>query len=234
MKRGKKNAGRPKFITGLAGTILRAFLSQDKLRAILMDTGSIAEYTFWIESQFGEVHIKNSRETLWLEIIKRARKQLVCVELGVAWGYTTEWWLGKAGDSIESWDGFDLFTGLPDQWRYFPAGTFSTNGKVPEIIDPRVKWHIGDVKETTRLFQPSRNTNQILVLLFDLDLFNASLDAWMNLRSFLRPGDILYFDEAFDVEERRLVDEHVLTTFNCTLIAVSWAGLALEIKDYKN
>jgi hypothetical protein len=233
MNRKLRNAGRPRVITSVAGSILRVLFSQNKVRALFMDFGSIAEYTFWIESQFGKVQIKNSRETLWSEIINRSDKQLVCLELGVAWGYTTQWWLEKAGSKIDSWDGFDLFTGLPSQWRYFPAGTFTAHGKSPDINDSRVKWHIGNVKETTRRFKSNASESQKIVILFDLDLYDASLDSWINLQGLLRPGDILYFDEAFDSEERKLIVENVLTTFNCTLFAVSWAALVLEIESVK-
>ncbi len=233
MTRKMRNAGRPRAVTSVAGSILRILFSQNKIRALFMDAGSIAEYTFWLESQFGKVHIRNSRETLWLEVINQKEKQLVCIELGVAWGYTTQWWLERTGNQIHSWDGFDLFTGLPNRWRYFPAGTFSAEGKTPEIYDSRVKWHVGDVKETTQSFQPNVSESQTIVVLFDLDLYDASLDSWINLRSLLRPGDLLYFDEAFDLDERKLIVEHVLTTFNCTLFAVSWAALVLEIESVK-
>ena len=233
MIRNMRNAGRPRVVTSIAGSILRILFSQDKVRALFMDAGSIAEYTFWLESQFGKVHIRNSRETLWSEIINRTEKQLICLELGVAWGYTTQWWLEKAGSKVASWDGFDLFTGLPNRWRYFPAGAFSAFGKSPAINDSRVKWHIGDVKDTTKRFEPNISENQKIVILFDLDLYAASLESWINLRGLLRPGDILYFDEAFDSEERKLIVEHVLTTFKCTVFAVSWAALVLEIESIK-
>jgi hypothetical protein len=198
-----------------------------------MDIGSIADYTLWLESEFGNIKIRNSRETLWQEIIDRTKSNLICIELGVAWGYTTNWWINKSEDKLHSWDGFDLFTGLPSRWRYFPAGSFSANGKTPKILDSRVNWHIGDVKETTRLFQPNRDSNQTLVLLFDLDLFEPSLDAWNNLKGLLKPGDFLYFDEAFDLDERNLITQHVFASFTCDLVAVSWAGLVLEVTDSK-
>jgi hypothetical protein len=48
------------------------------------------------------------------------------------------------------------------------------------------------------------------LILFDLDICEPTAIAWNALSSALRPGDLLYFDGAFDRDERRVLGEMVL------------------------
>jgi hypothetical protein len=75
-----------------------------------------------------------------------------------------------------------------------------------------------------------RSETQQFVILFDLDIFEPSLAAWDHLKSSLRPGDLLYFDEAFDSDERRLLDEHILPTGSFECIGATPTALALQVK----
>jgi hypothetical protein len=128
------------------------------------------------------------------------------------------------------WDGFDRFTGLPRAWRGLDEGAFDTGGRPPDIGDPRVTWHVGNVEDTLIDLTLDRSDGFRLVVLFDLDIFEPSLVAWDYLFGSLRPGDMLYFDEAFDLDERRLLNEYVLPTGGYEPIGATPTGLALQVR----
>ena len=122
-----------------------------------------------------------------------------------------------------------MFTGLPRAWRDLPAGHFDADGKPPAIDDERVSWHIGDTHETLpRLGLAEHRDSQWLVL-FDLDLYEPTLAAWNLLQPFLEPGDLLYFDEAIDSDERRVLNEQVLAETAVSPIGTTTNSLGLKV-----
>jgi hypothetical protein len=68
-----------------------------------------------------------------------------------------------------------------------------------------------------------------LVVLFDLDIFEPSLVAWQHLRGSLRAGDLLYFDEAFDADERRLLNEYVIPSGEYECVGATPTALGLQV-----
>jgi hypothetical protein len=64
------------------------------------------------------------------------------------------------------------------------------------------------------------------IIFFDLDLFLPSRFAYLEVRDFLLPGDILYFDQARDQEEQRLINDYVLPEINVSVIASSYSNIA--------
>ena len=196
----------------------------------------VVDYMIWLESRHKGVKIENNREAVWRKMANHLSshgKQAVTVELGVAWGYTTWWWFTKQSRTIKQWDGFDRFTGLPTIWRSLPAGTFDAGGEPPQIFDERIVWHVGDVEQTLLDFEfpKMRKESSAKVIFFDLDLFEPSLFSWEYLSKFLKPGDLLYFDEAYDHDERRLLEENVFPFGNFRFIASSLMSLAIEVEE---
>ena len=47
--------------------------------------------------------------------------------------------------------------------------------------------------------------NERILILFDMDLFKPSYFCLSKIASFLKKGDLLYFDESFDPDEFSLV-----------------------------
>ncbi|MEI7715375.1 MAG: class I SAM-dependent methyltransferase [Mycobacterium sp.] len=152
------------------------------------------------------------------------------LEFGVAHGYATNWWLNRLGQNVV-WHGFDRFTGLPRAWKDFEKGAFSNDGEPPEITDPRVHWHPGDVEDTLNTVDISlhREGAQWMVL-FDLDIYEPTAFAWGLIQEHIRPGDIIYFDEAGDDDERKVLDELVLPSIKCEPIAATPVGLGLVVR----
>jgi hypothetical protein len=125
------------------------------------------------------------------------------LEFGVADGLATRWWTDRA-IPFAAWHGFDTFDGLPADWvrgdvAVMSAGVFrprAGTGAVPRLGVPfPLEWHRGLIEETLPRF--SRPDTGLFVIV-DVDLLeptSAILD-WLARNG--RPGDLVYFDEAFD------------------------------------
>ncbi len=174
--------------------------------------GQSVEFAWWIQRYFGKsAPFFPSRERLWQQILHElpANNELYGYEFGVAYGYLTNWWLNRC-PSIIKWFGFDTFTGLPEAWLHFDQGAFDAKGKPPEIDDQRISWIIGKVEET---FTPetfselaaSCSDSGTRIFLFDMDLYQPTRQALDTILPRLKKGDILYFDEAGDLDERRAI-----------------------------
>jgi hypothetical protein len=205
------------------------------LRRKLMAGGEISEYFDWQLAKFGTLKTVASQLLLWEKVSARMRasgEQWHVIELGVAFGDATRWWLSHHDETvISTWDGFDRFTGLPRSWRGLPAGTFNANGKTPSIDDRRIVWHVGDIENTVDKIDLSRISSGRRLIYFDFDLYEPSKVAWDWLSPHLSPGDILYFDEAIDGDERRLLNESVVPSgiFDC--IGTTSLQLAIEVQS---
>ena len=196
--------------------------------------GEVADFSNFLNIHFGKVVFRLKRENIWQDIEKILQKDVTFIELGVASGYLTGWWLSPLRKSLTErkygYHGFDSFKGLPHKWRNFEAGTFSTYGVAPSIENRYLVFHAGLVEETLNatLMNKISTTNQ-KVIFFDLDLFEPSLHAYSIIKSYLKTGDVLYFDEARDADERRLVQEYIMKDFTLVLISASYSNVAFSI-----
>lgn len=198
--------------------------------------GQSVEFTWWIRRHFGKTApFFPSREKLWQKIIldSSCATSLQGYEFGVAYGYLTSWWL-KRCPAITAWNGFDTFTGLPDAWLHFEQGAFDAKGNPPEIDDERVRWVIGKVEET---FSPATlsESDQLhddscnRIFFFDMDLYRPTRHALDIILPHLKAGDILYFDEAGDLDERRvLIESYDILRETTCLIGYTPMAMALR------
>lgn len=147
----------------------------------------------------------------------------------MAWGYSTDFFLSRLQHPATRWDAFDRFTGLPRPWRNHRTGDFASGGQPPQLLDPRVNWHTGDVEDRITKCDLSRDDDLPWLVLFDLDIYEPSLAVWQELKDRLRVGDIIYFDEAFDRDERHLLDHHVLPWGTYHLLGATPMALCLEV-----
>ena len=196
--------------------------------------GEVADFSNFLNFHFGKVVFRLKRENIWQDIEKILQKDVTFIELGVASGYLTGWWLSPLRKSLTernyAYHGFDSFQGLPREWRNFEAGTFSTNGVAPSIESRYLVFHAGLVEETlnVKLMKKISTTNQ-KVIFFDLDLFEPSLHAYSIIKPYLKAGDILYFDEARDADERRLLQEYIMKDFSLVPISASYSNVAFSV-----
>lgn len=197
----------------------------------LIAIGELANFQQWVIQNFPNSKLFYKREHLWSEIIDLGRSPKRIIELGVAWGYTTNWFLKMSEtppDTLKI-DAFDLFTGLPEIWRNEPQNAFSNHGRQPAIDDKRVEFHTGDVAVTIKDLDIEVLKKSNLVVLFDLDLLAPSIASYLYLKPSLKVNDVLYFDEAFDFGERTVLNDYVLRDFSCKSLGHTAYAISLQI-----
>ena len=211
----------------------KLFARSGLVRRKAVNVGEIAGYVAWLRDTFGSARPLKHRESLWERMAAEldGADAVHGVEFGVAWGYASAWWLRRLPSPALRWDGFDRFTGLPRAWRGYESGQFDAGGSTPAIDDARVSWHVGDVEDRLGDLSLDRRDGERLVVLFDLDIYEPSLAAWNHVRPSLQRGDLLYFDEAFDADERRLLVQHVLPSGRFTVIGSTPMALALRVES---
>jgi hypothetical protein len=223
----------PSAITvALQGIAARMFRASSTLRTKTINAGQIADFIDWQHRVFAhQPTVLGRREELWERLAQRLdpSRPLVALEFGVAWGYATNWWLSRLGGCDVVWHGFDRFTGLPRAWREHDEGAFDAGGKPPAIIDNRIRWHVGDVQDTLGAVDLAAMRDAQWLLLFDLDIYEPTAFAWKVLSPHLRPGDLMYFDEAMDVDERRVLNEMILPSIGCEAVGSTALGLGLAV-----
>jgi hypothetical protein len=113
------------------------------------------------------------------------------------------------------------------------VGAFSNQGKVPQFTDSRFRFIKGMIEDTLLNFKFEREDGETLLIFFDLDIFEPNLFAFNKLSPFLKQSDILYFDESFDIDERIVIQQYLLKTFDLTLLGYTPLSTAFRI-DKKN
>jgi hypothetical protein len=205
------------------------------LRRKIANVAEISDFLDWQLATFGSIESMRSKSLLWKRMSARMRatgEQWHGMEFGVAFGYTSNWWLSNHDSSaVATWDGFDRFTGLPRSWRGLPTGTFDNGGQMPAIDDDRATWHVGDIENTIKEMSVEKISTGRRLAYFDLDLYEPSKVVWDWIYPHLRPGDILYFDEAFDADERRLLNESIIPAGTYDFIGATDMNLAIEIQS---
>ena len=202
----------------------------------LIAIGELANFQQWILQKFPNSQLFLKREQLWSQIINLNYTPVRIIELGVAWGYTTNWFLeaSKKKNVEVKIESFDLFTGLPEKWRNEPQNTFSNLGNAPAINDKRVNFHVGNVSETIKVLNSKDLKSSNLLVLFDLDLLEPSLASYQYLKPSLKINDVLVFDEAFDLGERTLINDYLLRDFECKSLGHTAYAISLQIIGIRN
>jgi Macrocin-O-methyltransferase (TylF) len=204
-------------------------MTQDLLKTILTRAGShfsartmhrlnaaisYIETGRWLNEQklVPRVRVDRNRELFDLIIRDVADREVLYLEFGVFRGDSMRYWSRRLKHPHAKLHGFDSFEGLPEAWNIdSPQGHFSTNGAIPIIKDPRVKFFKGWFNDTLPGYQmPPHNR---LVLDMDADLYSSTIYVLKTLESFIVPGTYIYFDEFADREnELRAFSEFVLDT----------------------
>lgn len=228
-----RDAGPSALTVKMQAIAARLFRVSSTLRTKTINAGQVADFIDWQQRNFGNrPTVLGRREELWERLSQRLDpgRALVVLEFGVAWGYATNWWLSRLGEERDVvWHGFDRFTGLPRAWREHGEGAFDAGGIPPAINDARVHWHIGDVQATLGEIDLVEARQAQWLILFDLDIYEPTAFAWEVLGPLLQAGDLIYFDEAMDVDERRVLNEMVLPSIGCAPVGTTALGLGLEV-----
>ena len=89
--------------------------------------------------------------------------------------------------------GFDSFEGLPEAWHHEPKGSYTTQGKIPEV-PKNVRLHIGWFDKTLPDFllqhpEPLRFMN------IDCDIYSSTKTVLDAVAQRIIPGSVILFDE---------------------------------------
>ncbi len=117
------------------------------------------------------------------------------LEFGVGRGNSLRWWSTNNTSTDTRFYAFDTFEGLPDDWGAYKAGTFSLGGKFPDIDDQRINFVKGLFQDTLMKQLPEVDFKQRVVLHIDGDMYTSAMYPLAMLHSYLKPGDLIFFDE---------------------------------------
>ncbi len=182
---------RPAFLKGRLGALVGKTVEEWGLR--LAYAGKVSR---WLQENPLEPQF-DSRYELYSHVIDSAdlRGPITYLEFGVATGRSIAWWVDNNAHKDSALYGFDCFTGLPEEWYWHPKGTFDQGGATPDIDDKRVTWVKGYFQNTLQSFIRSHDLDRRLVVHLDADLFTSTHFVLGSLAPYLKPNDIIIFDE---------------------------------------
>lgn len=122
-------------------------------------------------------------------------KPIDYLEFGVCKGDSIRWWVKRLKNKKSKFYGFDTFSGLPEDWGPFKAGDMSNGNSPPEINDKRVLFFQGVFQQTLVPFLASYKNKNRKVIHLDADLYSSTLYVLTLITPYLKPNDIILFDE---------------------------------------
>jgi len=158
----------------------------------------LAHFSKWLRVTGCQITHRDRYE-LYQSIVDRVGGHGVVdyLEFGVHRGESLKWWIGALKNPTARLYGFDVFTGLPEEWGALPRGAFDCQGSPPDISDRRVQFEVGLFQSVLPAFLerylPNGSRKKIVHL--DADLYSSTLFVLSSLARQLRPGDVLVFDE---------------------------------------
>lgn len=140
-----------------------------------------------------------TREDLWRYAAQQEVPEgpIDYLEFGVLAGDSIGFWANMNSDPGSRFFGFDSFLGLPEDWGTdFPAGAFSTGGRIPQVGDSRVRFVKGWFQDTLPTFFGTFAPRHPIVVHLDADVYTSTLFCLAQL-DFLLNGErgVLLFDE---------------------------------------
>ena len=117
------------------------------------------------------------------------------LEFGVASGIAFKWWVEKNKNPESRFYGFDVFTGLPEDFGVMKKAHYDTKGVTPDIDDQRVTFIPGLFQKSLPNFLKEFRSEKRKVIHMDADLYSSTLFVLTRLLPFLKKDDIIIFDE---------------------------------------
>ncbi len=157
---------------------------------------ALSRMSAWLRSQ-GPIDCGGDRMALYDRVLRAEGLDapIDYLEFGVYRGASLRWWCGHVACSEARFYGFDCFEGLPEDWGVARAGTFDVGGKIPAIDDPRLEFVVGLFQDTLRPFLAGHRLERRKVIHMDADLYTSTLYVLSQLAPWIRPGDVIVFDE---------------------------------------
>lgn len=117
------------------------------------------------------------------------------LEFGVASGIAFRWWVEQNKNPDTRFYGFDVFTGLPEDFGVMKKHHYDTQGSTPKIDDNRVNFIKGLFHESVPQFLINYRSDKRKVIHMDADLYSSTLYVLTRLLPLLKENDIIIFDE---------------------------------------
>ena len=150
----------------------------------------------WIARHFNVNHPSfSNRDEMYKSLISSIQGDFDYLEFGVASGESMKVWLKEEHTPKSRFYGFDTFEGLPEAWGDIQKGTYTNEGKIPNLSDPQLKFVRGLFQDTLPAFLNENKLQHPLVVHMDADLYSSTQFVLSHLNSILRAGDFLIFDE---------------------------------------
>ena len=209
--------------------VSRLFLRGSRSRVTRLS----AQFVFRMNTNYPTANLFHSREKLWRSFGDQlGNNEWAGFEFGVASGDSTKIFLKMPYiKNCVEWNGFDTFFGLPNEWGDLPKGAFSTNGVPPKIKSDLIQWHVGRIESTCEEIPKLQNLDKNFIILFDFDLYSATKAAWDVIVNYLKPGDIIYFDEAYESDENQMIEEILeKQDFPLEVVGYTTMGIAFRVR----
>lgn len=144
-----------------------------------------------------------TKQDVWRDIIKQtSSKKVLYLEFGVREGDSMKFWSQELKHPQAILHGFDSFEGLPEHGGPWFKGQFDVGGRIPNIDDPRIKFHKGWFDQVLPTYSiPSHET---LCINLDADLYSSTYFVLNYLRPYIKEGTYIYFDEMQFVDHEPL------------------------------
>jgi tetratricopeptide (TPR) repeat protein len=130
--------------------------------------------------------------------MQAARDSGLILEFGVRFGTTIRQIAGLVEQQVY---GFDSFEGLPEAWHHEQKGSYTTQGRLPQVPD-NVILHKGWFADTLPEFVKIHN-DPVRFMNIDCDLYSATKTILDALASQIVSGTVIVFDEYIGNEHWR-------------------------------
>lgn len=156
---------------------------------------TVKEYSSAVELGSREELYRYVNDTL----LAGSNRAMDYLEFGVFEGASIRQWCDLNKNVGSRFVGFDSFEGLPEDWHSGKRkGAFNTNGKRPEIADPRVSFVAGWFQQSLRGFMAAYAPQGRLVIHVDCDLYSSTLYCLTTLDPVISAGTLIVLDDFFD------------------------------------
>lgn len=175
------------------------------LEGILLNIIYLSRLSSWISKNknldFNDFYNKNikydDRFKLHQFVIEKEiqNQEIDYLEFGVASGIAFKWWVNKIQNKNSRFYGFDVFTGLPEDFGVMKKYHYDTKGSTPQTDDDRVEFISGLFQDSLPNFLSRYNSDKRKIIHMDADLYSSTLYVLTSLIPLLKKDDLIIFDE---------------------------------------